>query len=51
MVKVHFYGDNYKTVSIDIAFKAAKISETVFEIQAAFVTRGVGEEAFSSSNS
>ena len=28
-------------------FKAAKMSETAFETQAAFVKRGVGEEALS----
>ena len=32
-----------KTASKNIAFKAAKMSETAFETQAAFVTRGVGE--------
>ena len=29
------------------AFKAAEMSETAFETQAAFVTRGLGGEAFS----
>jgi len=32
-----------KDASRNIAFKAAKMSETAFETQAAFVTRGVGE--------
>ena len=36
-----------KTASGNIAFKAAKMSETAFETQAAFVTRGAEEEAFS----
>ena len=36
-----------KTVSRNIAFKAAKMSKTAFETQVAFVTRGLGEEAFS----
>ena len=33
-----------KTVSRNIAFKAAKMSETAFEAQAAFVTSGVREK-------
>jgi len=36
-----------KTASRNIVFKAAKMSETAFETQAAFVTRGGGEEALS----
>ena len=31
----------------NIAFKAAKMNETAIETQAAFVTRGVGEEVLS----
>ena len=36
-----------KPASRKIAFKAAKVSKTAFGTQAAFVTRGVGEEALS----
>ena len=36
-----------KIASRNIAFKAAEMSETAFETQAAFVTRGVGEEVLS----
>ena len=32
-----------KIASRNIVFKAVKMSETAFETQAAFVTRGVGE--------
>ena len=34
-----------KAASRNVTFKAAKMSETAFETQAAFVTHGVGEES------
>ena len=37
----------FKSASRKFTFKVAKMSETAFVIQAAFDTRGVGEEALS----
>ena len=45
-VKVRFSLVTTKLVTRDAAFKfkAAKMTETAFEVQAAFVTHGLGQE-------
>ena len=37
-----------QTAGKNVTFEVAKMSETAFETQAAYVTHGVGEEALSS---